>query len=203
MRTERGLGRLVGFADGVVAIAITLLILPLVDEAASLDGSVWDFLKENSQQLMLFVISFLVIGRFWMIHHSVYENVTSYTHPLLWWNLLWLLTIVFLPFPTELLGHAASNDAVTHALYVGTMFLSTVTSTVQQKIIIDHPELQAPEVRGTLRLQDAVIAMISMLAAAITSVVFPGVGLLALLLLVLTGPIGSIVDRVRGTKVAA
>ena len=203
MRTERGLGRLVGFSDGVVAIAITLLILPLVDEASSLEGSVWAYVQGNSQQLLVFFISFFVIGRFWMIHHSMYENVETYSHQLLWTNMFWLITIVFLPFPTELLAHADSDDAFTHGLYVGTMFFTTVASTLQQKVIIDHPELQVPEIRGTLRLQPSVVAMLSMLAAAIISVVLPRVGLFALFLLILTGWISGLIDRARGTKVAA
>lgn len=198
MHTQRGLARLVAFSDGVVAIAITLLILPLVDEASRVEGSVWEFLQNNSQRLLVFVISFAVIGRFWMIHHTVYERVASYSPALIWANMLWLITIVFLPFPTELLAHAASDDALTHGLYVGTMFITTAASALQQKIIIDNPQLQQPEARGTLRLQPSVIAMFSMLLAAVVSVVFASVGLIALLVLALTGPINSLVDRARG-----
>lgn len=200
MRTERGLGRLVGFADGVVAIAITLLVLPLVDDASGMTGGVLEFIQENPQQLLVFVISFLVIGRFWMLHHALYENVIDYSHSLLWWNLLWLLTIVFLPFPTELLATDSSADGITHGVYVGTMFLTTVASSVQTKIIIDHPEMQAEQIRGTLRLQPSLIAMSLLFVAAVVAVLLPGPGLLALLLLLISGPISAVINRVRARR---
>ena len=59
IRTERGLDRLVNFSDATVAIAITLLILPLVDQASKLGGkSFGDFLAENGWEIFAFVISF-------------------------------------------------------------------------------------------------------------------------------------------------
>ena len=105
-----------------------------------------------------------------------------------------------LPFPTELLATSASGDRLTHGLYIGTMFLTTVASTAQQKVIIDHPELQAPELRGTLRLQPSVIAMVTMLFAAIVSVLFASVGLFALFLLLLSEPINRVIDRIRARR---
>lgn len=110
MHTERGFDRLVNFSDAVVAIAITLLILPLVDTATELnDKTVSELLADNWVKLLVFVISFAVIGRFWLAHHRMYENIVGYDKPLLWANLFWLLTIVFLPFPTELIAAGAGR----------------------------------------------------------------------------------------------
>lgn len=69
-RTPHGFSRMVNFCDAVVAIAITLLILPLVDAAGSIGSlSVRGLFVQNAFRLFVFVLSFAVIGNFWLIHH--------------------------------------------------------------------------------------------------------------------------------------
>ena len=95
-RTER----FKAFVDAVVAIAMTLLILPLmesVSEAASGHMSTAEFLNEHSGQLLSFGLSFLLIATFWMGHHRQYRDVEWITGPLLWINVAWMATIVWLP----------------------------------------------------------------------------------------------------------
>ena len=117
MHSERGFDRLVNFSDAVVAIAITVLVLPLVDLAANIGSEATaHFLLENRFRLFVFFLSFAVIGRFWLAHHRLYESVAGYNDWLLWANLVWLLSIVFLPFPTELPAAANSHDRVTNSL---------------------------------------------------------------------------------------
>lgn len=196
MHTERGLDRLVNFSDAVVAIAITLLILPLVDTATELgDGSILELLEKDWLKLLVFVISFVVIGRFWLAHHRMYENVIGYNRPLLLVNLLWLMSIVFLPFPTELIASSSGSSSATSLLYVGTMVVTSVSGAWQQWIFVRHPELQAPEVRGTLRIGPAVVAAAMMVVVFIATSLLPQLGLLTLLLLILTGPIQAIMRR--------
>ena len=89
MQTERGFDRLVNFSDAVVAIAITLLVLPLVDSAREFhDGNVADFLALNADGLFTFALSFVVIGNFWRLQHRLYESLTGYNAALLWATLL-------------------------------------------------------------------------------------------------------------------
>ena len=147
MRTERGLGRLVGFSDGVVAIAITLLVLPLVTAATEVTTDAWTFLVANAYQLFVFVLSFAVIGRFWIVHHQTYENVIGYRPAMLWATLFWLLTIVLLPFPTQLLASSDHQSPLVYCLYIGTMLATALASLLQQSIIVRHPEVQNPEVQ--------------------------------------------------------
>jgi len=79
MRTERGFHRLVNFSDAVVAIAITLLVLPLVDSASGIGNTdVHVFLRENWHQIFAFALSFLVIANFWWAQHQMLERVRSY-----------------------------------------------------------------------------------------------------------------------------
>ena len=91
---ERGLGRLISFSDAIAAIAATLLVLPLADAAADIgDRSVTELLSDNRQALIAFALSFAVILRFWMVHHSMYEHVVDHTHGLILVNSVWLICI--------------------------------------------------------------------------------------------------------------
>ena len=195
MRTVHGYSRLVGFSDGVVAIAITLLILPLVESASDFHGDVGGFLAAHVTQLLIFLLSFAVIGNFWTVHHQMWEQVTSYTRGLLWANLLWLLSIVFLPFPTELLA-SSNNDRATYALYIGTMVVTTLAELIQQAIIVRNPQLQAESIRGTLSAQRYLVPVGILLVALALAVAFPTtIGLWGLGLFALNGVIGRMVGQ--------
>ena len=80
LRTPRGLDRLVKFSDATVAIAITLLILPLVDFAGDIaHESLGKVLTTHSGAIISFAVTFAVIGRFWFAHHRIFERVGNYT----------------------------------------------------------------------------------------------------------------------------
>lgn len=198
MRTERGFDRLVNFSDAVVAIAITLLILPLVDTATELDGlTLSELVEKDGQKLLVFVISFAVIGRFWLAHHRIYERIVSYNTALIWVNMFWLLTIVFLPFPTELIATTGSTSPATTVLYIGTMLATSMASAAQQVVVVRSPELQAPEVRGTLTVLPSLVSASMMLVVLLVALALPDLGLLPLLLLVLGGPLQAVLMRMQ------
>ena len=103
MRTTRGLDRLLFFTDAVTAIAITLLVLPLVDsvaQAADAGQTAEQFMGDNFASIAAFVLSFVVIARLWLAHHATLEHVGSYRHVFLLLNLFWAFTVVLLPLPT-------------------------------------------------------------------------------------------------------
>jgi uncharacterized membrane protein len=203
VRTERGFDRLVNFSDAVVAIAITLLILPLVDTAANLHGAnAGSFIAKNEFKLFVFVLSFAVIGRFWLVHHKMYEYVIGYNDGILWANILWLLSIVFLPFPTELLASSNRHERTVYALYVGTMLVSSAALLLQQWMYTRSPELQSERVRGKLTLIPAAVNTGLMLVAFVIAVTLPAIGLWGLLLLFLAEPIERVLMRNRQTASA-
>lgn len=113
--TERGLGfeRLVFFSDAIFAIAITLLVLELhVPEhlgAAGLQHELFALWPKFAS----FLLSFLAVGLFWMSHHRIFDYIERYDFRLLWLNLLLLLSIAFLPFPTALVGQYGDQRAAT------------------------------------------------------------------------------------------
>jgi uncharacterized membrane protein len=105
--------RIVAFSDGVFAIAITLLVLNLsVPEQIrgdDLDRALWD----QRQDLFAYALSFAVIGRFWIVHHRFFSEVTGFDGRLLALNLFYLAWIVLIPFSSQVLGdHGGDPGAV-------------------------------------------------------------------------------------------
>jgi uncharacterized membrane protein len=126
---ERDLERLLTFVDAIVAIAITLLVLPLAEAAGALDnsGSVADLVGDNAGRIGAFFLSFLVIANLWLAQHRVLRHVVAASEWLTRLLLLWSLTVVVLPFPTALVaGHGAGDQAATKLLYIGTMTASSL-----------------------------------------------------------------------------
>ncbi|NRQ50657.1 TMEM175 family protein [Aeromicrobium stalagmiti] len=187
MSTTRGLDRLLAFSDATVAIAITLLVLPLVEIAQEVqDKPVGEFLDEQSFELFSFALSFVVIALFWRLHHSMYEHVERSTPALVRANLAWLATIVFLPFPTELLG-ADQDQRLTHGLYIGTLVAASAAQAAQKWLILRDG--------GTARpLHSDLVSLGLMTAALVVAVLVPAIGLWALVILLLSGPIEHLVE---------
>jgi uncharacterized membrane protein len=103
----RELDRIIFFSDAVFAIVMTLLILdiPVPDippgsAAAELPGRMLDLWPK----FFSYVLSFIVVGTYWIAHHGTFRYFRSYGRALMWLNLLLLLSISFVPFPTSLLG---------------------------------------------------------------------------------------------------
>jgi uncharacterized membrane protein len=200
MGTEQGLHRLVNFSDAVVAIAITLLILPLVDVAGTIGpGGLAHFVDNHSAQLLAFFLSFVVIGTFWWSHHQMLEHVVCYDRLLVSGMFLWILSIVFLPFPTQLLSAAKDGGQGVHGLYVGTMLAAAVGVLLQSLAIARRPELQAEGHRGDIELAPAVILTVLMTVVFVTVITVPAVGLWALLILLVSRPLEH-VARSRRTS---
>ncbi len=94
------------FIDAIFAIAITLLVIEIRLPAMGIESS--DALSRALEGLVPkflgFVISFFVIGRFWIGHHRVIGHLRTCDDGLVWRNLLFLLTIAFMPFPTAVIS---------------------------------------------------------------------------------------------------
>lgn len=99
--------RVLGFSDAVFAFAATLLVLKIdlpqiVKEQISTQfftafTTLWPQYAAN-------IISFLVIGYYWLNHHAIFSMVKRYNGPLVWLNLVFLIFLSFLPFPVDLYG---------------------------------------------------------------------------------------------------
>jgi uncharacterized membrane protein len=127
VRDRRGPERLEAFSDGVFAIAITLLVLevrvPGPTDLASNDrllaalGGLWP-------SYLGYVISFATIGIMWANHHNLIRLVAKVSHGLILANLLLLMIVGFVPFPTALLAGSLGTPSaqVGILVYIGTFF---------------------------------------------------------------------------------
>jgi uncharacterized membrane protein len=192
---SRAVERLVTFTDAVVAIAITLIVLPLVDAAQQdrSDGA-GTFFTENALSLFAAALSFVLIASFWKMHHRVYIDVIASTPALLNANLLWVAAIAFLPLPTVLVVETSGTTALGSGVYIATILVTVVAIRLQKTIIVRHslrgPDVPAPPTSWTNWLTVPLTAL-----ALVIAVVFPATGLYPLLLLLLARPISLIVHR--------
>jgi uncharacterized membrane protein len=114
--------RVESFSDGVFAFAITLLVLsiPIPDIKSADDQLLTTALLRAIPQLIPYVTSFATIGIIWLNHHSMFHEVEKVEHMTLTLNLLLLLVVAFIPYPTGVIGrYGALRSAV--VLY-GTTF---------------------------------------------------------------------------------
>lgn len=189
MSVSKSTERLVIFSDAVVAIALTLLILPLaatVPDAVLKHEKAFEVIVANQWQIYSFLLSFVVIARLWISHHRLFEQVKAYNYPLVVVNLCWLLTIVVLPFPTDMIG-AFSNDRFTATFYIGTVLASSICQLVMIGIVRASPDLAKsnPGISDRQRFTSASNTVILVVALALAALI-PGVTYFSLLLLALT-----------------
>jgi uncharacterized membrane protein len=112
--------RLEAFSDGVFAIAITLLVLEIkVPPPSTALGAA---LLQLWPSYLAYVVSFLVIGAIWINHHAMFRHIVRVDGTLLLLNVLNLMLIAFLPFPTAVLAeafHRATDEPIAAAFYGG------------------------------------------------------------------------------------
>lgn len=143
----RSAERLRAYTDAVVAIAQTLLILPLlesVSEARAHHLTTAHWLNENSDAVIWLTLSFVLIGTFWVIHHRVFEHVEHPTEALQGLNFLWMFTIVIFPVIAALLGLEPA-DSVQKMLYIGCMLVCSLA--MNSMVLLVNRD---PRIRGEL-----------------------------------------------------
>jgi uncharacterized membrane protein len=136
------------FSDGVFAIATTLLIIE-VRPPESEAGELARDLANQWPSYAAYVVSFAIIGIIWVNHHDIFERITTVDRPLLFLNLLLLLTVAFLPFPTALLGEyirKGDNAHVAAAVYSANMTLIGLAFIAIWTYLARVPGLLATEV---------------------------------------------------------
>jgi TMEM175 potassium channel family protein len=115
--------RIVNLSDGVFAIAITLLVLniqvPDIPEKV-VSSQLPEALLSLWPKYLGYLLSFVGISAFWLIHHSIFRPIRSYDRSLLYLNFLFLMVVAFVPFPTALLGEYGDHQLPV-AIYAATL----------------------------------------------------------------------------------
>ena len=153
-----GKERIEAFSDGVIAIAITLLVLDIHVPEARGGVSLADRLGAQWPSYVAYAISFLTIGIIWTNHHAMLRRLARVDHAVLFFNLVLLLTIGILPFSTALMAaylKAGAGEKLAAAIYGGSFLLMAMPFFAMQQHILRAKahllhESITPEVRRGL-----------------------------------------------------
>lgn len=164
--TEMGMERLVFFSDAVFAIAITLLALEirLPDVEGISNADLLQNLFSIWPKYLGYMVSFLGIGNFWVVHHRQFQYIKRYDTRLLFINLIALMAVAFVPFPTAVISENGNRTGtIFYALAMSTVgFVSTaiwVYATYKRRLV--DADLSAAIVRrGVLRTLSAPMVLL-------------------------------------------
>ena len=124
-----GMSRLEAFSDGVFAVAITLLALQFTapPSSAIASGSLPDTVFSQGGRFLSYILSFLIIGIIWVNHHITFRYIRRINRKLLSLNILFLMCVSFIPYPTAILGeYITQPDGYFAAeFYSGVMFITS------------------------------------------------------------------------------
>ncbi|HEY2290291.1 MAG TPA: TMEM175 family protein, partial [Thermoanaerobaculia bacterium] len=116
--------RLEAFSDGVFAIAVTLLALDLPRP----DGpDLWRELGHAWESYAAFLVSFLTIGIIWVNHHECVSCMDRVDRTMLFINILLLMVVAFIPFPTKLVADHLQNEGEHAAVYAYDLTLALMS----------------------------------------------------------------------------
>ena len=201
MASERevGVDRIIAFSDGVVAIAITLLVLPLTKIDRPQGATLTNVVVDNQAALFAFALSFVVIANYWMIHDDMFRPLRRPSTRLIQLNMLWLAAIVFLPFPTALIADGLEGGFST--LYIGTLLAVSILDLLLATYLAQHPDLSDGPATADSRQRviGSGLTAAALLVAVIISFFSPTAGIWALLLLVPTQIIAGRLPRNAGS----
>jgi len=164
-----GVERLLGLSDGVVAIALTLLVLQLklpagaqvTDPRSAADLAA--ALARQGGQLTSYVISFYVIAVFWLAHHRVFRRAAGHDEGLAWWNFAFLFTITVMPFTSSLLGEYSDNP-LSIDIFAANLLLATLATQAtliygqRREVMTGQPDPRAMRM-GLVRVAAVVVAV--------------------------------------------
>jgi uncharacterized membrane protein len=141
VKTDHSLERLVFFSDAVFAIAITLLIIEIHAPDLPRDSSDHAYLvalANLSPSFVGYVVSFWVVGMFWMGHHRIFGFAARQGTSIVGWNLFLLGSIAFMPFSTAFLS-ANGGDRVPTVFYCVSLLLCAVLNVRVGRIVTSPP----------------------------------------------------------------
>jgi uncharacterized membrane protein len=192
------------FSDGVFAIAMTLMVVqltvPLIPSSlpsAEIGHRLASALTALWPAYFSFGLSFVVIAASWVAHHRRFQSIRRYDSGLIWLNMLLLLCVVFVPFPTAVLGHYG-GQTVAVVLYAATMAVTAAVS-VAMTLYTDRRRLSDPmpdPVRS--RIVGGAVVPAVFLASIPVALVSPNAAEWSwLALFVLSAVVGNTVRRLR------
>lgn len=168
--------RVVAFTDGVFAIIITILVLE-VGVPPDLDGgSLRQAIEDVEPTLVAWVISFLLVGMYWVGHRDLFVHVRAVNRDVVWLNLLYLLPVSLIPFGASVLGEYPDEPLALH-VYGAVLLVASVLRVWLYHYLSRRPQLlwesPGPRTRLGLLLAGAPIPvyLLAMVVADLSTVV--------------------------------
>jgi uncharacterized membrane protein len=146
---ELRLTRLEAFSDGVFAIIVTLLVLELKVPSLADHRSAAELghqLQELLPKFLSWLISFIIVCKFWLNHHHVLGLARHANYAMVWLNAIFLMFQSFVPFPTALMGEYPGNPLAV-AFFGIVMAFNTMLFMLLHRYVLRH--LLKPEIEGT------------------------------------------------------
>jgi uncharacterized membrane protein len=149
VREQSDTGRIEAFSDGVFSIAATLLVLEIAVPEADFEH-LGKGIADQWPSYLGYATSFLTIGYLWLVHHGIFRRLRFADITVIRLNLLLLMVVAFLPFPTALVAEAIDSSSAerTAVLFYGaTLFVISVLLTSLVRYAGSHPDLIEEEGR--------------------------------------------------------
>lgn len=187
---EERLDRMIFFTDAVVAISLTILVLPLMEDASDGDfETAASWYADNKPKLTAFIVAFFVVWSYWKHHSELFGLIKRSNKLLDFLHLLWLITVTFIPVSISVSFRASEADI---SVYLSICVVSLVSRFVWMLIafaVRKHPELwrtdlEQPGLYVTMQLVSTCLDVVFVGIAAGLSVT--PVKLFGLLLLLLS-----------------
>ena len=192
---ERGntkaLDRLLALADGVFAIAITILVLDLRVPPGLVGRELPAHIADLIPEFISYGISFLVIAVYWQAQREVFEDIESSDSALTWMTFLFLMAIAFLPFPTLLLGEY-KDQQISVIFYaadaaVASLLLTSISWYARRGHRLVAADIDEEQAR--LRTTQGLAVPVVFLVSIVISFWSPEIALYSWLILVVTDPL--------------
>jgi uncharacterized membrane protein len=133
--------RLIGLTDGVFSIAMTLLVIDVkVEKGTKL---AWDIFPALLISLEGYLLSFLVLGAYWVAHHNLFQHIERTDRSFLWINILFLACIAFIPFGANLIG-SHGREQISVFIYGGILVVSSMATDLMYWYALKDNRLVAP-----------------------------------------------------------
>ena len=142
-------GRIVAFTDGVMAVAITLLVLNLEVPDVRPD-ELDEALRELDSSFLAYVLTFALVGRFWVIHHNLFETLERFDGRLMVLNLVFLMLIALMPFGMDLVD-SYPDASIAIATFAVILSLTSLTHWTMTTHALRSDFVHAQRLRDTRR----------------------------------------------------
>ena len=196
-----GIERLLALTDGVVAIALTLLVLqlqvPSATDALLKDPdsarALWHALDPDGSELTSYLVSFLVIAQFWIVHHRVLRGMRGHSEGLAWRNFSFLLALTLMPFTSDLIGRYGTNPVAITLFGLNLVAISLSTQWIflyaaHHNLLMDVARSKRDERTARLR----VVFVIGIVAVSIILAwTYPQLAKFVWLLFLVAGPVAA------------